>query len=143
MSVVKGKRVLVTGAASGIGARACRQLVEAGWSVAGLDLQADALDKQMNRLRDEGHTAVAVQADVTSWHEVERATAKAVRVLGGGLDAAVNVAGIGGFTGDVVATSLEAWTAIVGVDLTGGFLMRRAAIPFIRKAGGGAHVNAS
>jgi len=143
MSEVKGKHVLVTGAASGIGAGICRLLAGAGWSIAGLDRQADALDKQMHRLRDEGHTAVTVRADVTSWDEVEEATATAVQELGGGLDAAVNVAGIGGFTGDVVATSLEAWTAIVGVDLTGVFLVSRATIPFIRRAGGGAIVNVS
>jgi NAD(P)-dependent dehydrogenase (short-subunit alcohol dehydrogenase family) len=143
MGPINGKRVLVTGAASGIGAGTCRLLAEAGWKVAGLDLQADALDQQMKQLRDEGLTAVAVKADVTSWDEVERATETAARELGGGLDAAVNVAGIGGFTGDVVATSLEGWTAIVGVDLTGVFLVSRATIPFIRRAGGGAIVNVS
>jgi NAD(P)-dependent dehydrogenase (short-subunit alcohol dehydrogenase family) len=142
MSVVNGKRALVTGAASGIGAGTCRLLVEAGWKVAGLDRQADALDNQMNRLRDEGHTAVAVEADVSSWDEVEQATATAARELGG-LDAAVNVAGIGGYTGDVVATSLDAWMAILGVDLTGVFLVSRAVIPFIRLAGGGGIVNVS
>lgn len=142
MSVVKGKRVLVTGAASGIGAGTCRLLAEAGWKIAGLDRQAHALNEQMTRLRDEGHVAVGVAADVTSWDAVERATETAARELGG-LDAAVNVAGIGGFTGDVVATSLEAWAAIVGVDLTGVFLVSRAAIPFIREAGGGGIVNIS
>jgi len=143
MGPMNGKRALVTGAASGIGAGTCRLLVEAGWKVAGLDRQADALDRQMKRLRDEGHTAVAVEADVSSWDDVNRAAETAARTLGGGLDAAVNVAGIGGFTGDVVATSLDAWMAIVGVDLTGVFLVSRAAIPFIRLAGGGAIVNVS
>jgi NAD(P)-dependent dehydrogenase (short-subunit alcohol dehydrogenase family) len=142
VSLEHEKRVLVTGAASGIGAATCRVLAGAGWHIAGVDRQVHLLDEQMTRLRDEGHVALAVGADVTSWDEVERATATAARELGG-LDAAVNVAGIGGFTGDVVTTSLEAWTAIVGVDLTGVFMVSRAAIPFLRQAGGGAIVNIS
>jgi len=136
------KRVLVTGAASGIGAATCGVLAAAGWHIAGLDRQVQRLDEHMARLRVEGHVALAVGADVTSWEEVERAAATAARELGG-LDAVVNVAGIGGFTGDVVDTSLEAWTAIVGVDLNGVFLVSRAAIPFLRQAGGGAIVNVS
>jgi NAD(P)-dependent dehydrogenase (short-subunit alcohol dehydrogenase family) len=55
----------------------------------------------------------------------------------------VNVAGIGGYTGDAVATSPAAWTAIIDVDLTGVFIVSRAAIPYMRKAGGGAIVNVS
>src|SRR2546427_12953427 len=116
MSTVKGKHVLVTGAASGIGAGICRLLVGAGWSIAGLDRQADALDKQMHRLRDEGHTAVTVGADVTSWDEVEEATATAVQELGGGLDAAVNAAGIGGFPRAVAAPSPAPGTSIARGD---------------------------
>src|SRR5258706_13760211 len=94
MGLIDGKRVLVTGAASGIGAGTCRLLAEAGWKVAGLDLQVDALDEQMKQLRDEGRTAVAVKADVTSWDEVERAAETAARALGGGAGAAGPVAGI-------------------------------------------------
>src|SRR2546429_9112999 len=96
MRPINGKRVLVTGAASGIGAGTCRLLAEAGWKVAGLDLQANALDKQMKQLRDEGLTAVAVKAGVTSWDEGEGATETAARDPGGGRDAAVNGAGSGG-----------------------------------------------
>src|SRR2546429_9847157 len=90
MRPINGKRVLVTGAASGIGAGTCRLLAEAGWKVAGLDLQANALDKQMKQLRDEGLTAVAVKADVTSWDEGEGAAETAARERGGGADAAGN-----------------------------------------------------
>jgi NAD(P)-dependent dehydrogenase (short-subunit alcohol dehydrogenase family) len=142
MTDLGGKRVLVTGAASGIGAATCGFLAEAGCHVAGLDRNIEALDEHMSRLRDGGREALAVRADVASWEEVERATSTAAHALGG-LDGAVSVAGIGGYTGDVVSTTLDDWTAIVGVDLTGVFLVARAAVPFLRQAGGGAIVNVS
>ena len=53
------------------------------------------------------------------------------------------MAGIGGYTGDVTATSLADWRAVLDVDLTGVFLVSRAVIPFLRQAGGGVIVNVS
>ncbi len=139
---MSGKLVLVTGAASGIGAATCRLLAEEGYSVAGVDRQINALAEKMGQLRGEGHVAVGLVADVSSWEAVEQAVAAAAEELRG-LDAVVNVAGIGGYTGDIVATSLAAWTAVIDVNLTGVFMVSRAVIPYLRKAGGGAIVNVS
>lgn len=136
------KRVLVTGAASGIGAATCRRLAVEGCHIAGLDRQADPLVGLVREFREQGHVAVAAAADVRSWEDVERAVSAAAHELGR-LDAAVNVAGIGGYTGDVVATSLADWRAVIDVDLTGVFLVSRAVIPFLRQAGGGSIVNVS
>jgi meso-butanediol dehydrogenase/(S,S)-butanediol dehydrogenase/diacetyl reductase len=142
MTGLRGKRVVVTGAASGIGAATCTLLAGEGCRLAGMDRQADALAEKMRELRDAGHVAVAVTADVSSWEQVEPAVEAAARELGG-LDAAVNVAGIGSFTGDVVATSLADWRQVIDVDLTGVFYMSRAVIPLLRRAGGGVIVNVS
>jgi meso-butanediol dehydrogenase / (S,S)-butanediol dehydrogenase / diacetyl reductase len=142
MTGLKGKRVLVTGAASGIGAATCTRLAAEGCHVAGMDRQADALDAKMRELRDAGHVGVMATADISSWDRVEAAVAAAARELGG-LDAAVNVAGIGTFTGDIVATSLDDWRAVMDVDLSGVFYVSRAAIPLLRRAGGGVIVNIS
>jgi NAD(P)-dependent dehydrogenase (short-subunit alcohol dehydrogenase family) len=139
---LKGKRVLVTGAASGIGAATCTWLAGQGCDVAGMDRQPDKLAEVVRQIREKGHLALAEEADVSSWDDVERAISDAARKLGG-LDAAVNVAGIGGYTGDAVATSAAAWRAIIDVDLTGVFIVSRAAIPHLRRAGGGAIVNVS
>jgi NAD(P)-dependent dehydrogenase (short-subunit alcohol dehydrogenase family) len=136
------KRVLVTGAVSGIGTATCTLLAKEGYHVAAIDRQVDALAQRVTQLRQEGHEAVAAAADVRSWDEVESAVTAAAQQLGG-LDAAVNVAGIAGYTGDVTATSLADWRAVLDVDLTGVFLVSRAAIPFLRKAGGGVIVNVS
>ena len=134
--------MVVTGAASGIGAATCKWLATEGCHVAGVDRQPDALAAKMHELRDAGHVAMAALADVSSWDQVEPAIATATHELGG-LDAAVNIAGIGSFTGDIVATSLADWQGVIDVDLSGVFYVSRAAIPHLRRAGGGAIVNVS
>jgi NAD(P)-dependent dehydrogenase (short-subunit alcohol dehydrogenase family) len=136
------KRALVTGAASGIGAATCTWLAKEGFGIAAMDRQVDALAKRVTQIREQGLVAVAAVADVRSWAEVERAVATAAQELGG-LDAAVNVAGIGGYTGDATTTSPAEWQAVLDVDLTGVFLVSRAVIPFLRRAGGGVIVNVS
>lgn len=133
------KRVLVTGAASGIGRSVCEHLVAAGASVVGLDRNAAALDETLVAL---GASATGVVADVGVFADVERAIHAACSESGG-LDGAVNVAGIGGYTGDVTATSLSAWTETLAVNLTGVFHVCRAVIPLLRAAGGGSIVNVS
>lgn len=139
---MQGKRVLVTGAASGIGAATCACLAELGCHVAGMDRRAGALEAVVQSLREKGSVAVAAVADVSSWEQVERAVSEAARSIGG-FDAAVNVAGIAGYTGDVAETSTSDWKQVIDVNLTGVFYLSRAVIPFLRKSGGGCIVNVS
>jgi len=107
-----------------------------------MDRQVDSLVERMKQLGEKGHVTAAVGADVSVWEEVERGLRVAAKELGG-LDGAVNVAGIGSYSGDVVTTSLADWRAVIDVDLTGVFLVSRAAIPFLRQSGGGVIVNVS
>lgn len=138
--IIAGSRILVTGAASGIGRAVCEHLAAKGAAVGGLDLRAAALHDVIGELRSGDATAYGVTADVAVFDEVAAAVASASAELGG-LDAVVNVAGIGGYTGDVVDTALDAWDATVAVNLTGVFHVCRAAIPVLREAGGGAIVS--
>lgn len=142
MTGLRGTRVLVTGAASGIGAATCKFLAGEGCHIAGLDRHADALAATMGALRDGGHVAVAAPADVSAREQVDRAVSASAHQLGG-LDAAVNVAGVGSYTGDIVATSVQDWQEVIDVDLTGVFLTSRAVIPFLREAGRGVIINVS
>jgi NAD(P)-dependent dehydrogenase (short-subunit alcohol dehydrogenase family) len=130
------RRVVVTGAASGIGRGTAALLVARGVAVAGLD-RDPGVDASMRELG-----GIGVVADVTDFAAVERALAEAADALGG-IDGVVNSAGIGGYTGDVARTSLEDWRRVMAVNLDGTFHVCKAAIPHLRGAGGGVIVNVS
>ena len=83
------RRVLVTGASSGIGAEVCRAVVERGGAVAMLARRKVVLDELGGDL---GNRAVGVPVDVTDLDELPAAVARAARELGG-LDAVVAAAG--------------------------------------------------
>ncbi len=110
--------------------------------MAGLDRNAAALAAMVEESQSFATTVIGVAADVAVFQEVEDAVGIVCSELGG-LDAVVNVAGIGGYSGDVAATSLAEWSATLAVNLTGVFHVCRAVIPRLRGAGGGSIVNVS
>lgn len=133
-----GRRVLVTGAASGIGRATGAWLAARGALIAGVDRDEERLREVIGLLPT--RRSIAITADVSNEQQVSSAVGRAVESLGG-LDAVINVAGIGGYTGDVSATSLAAWTSVIDIDLTGVFLVCHSALPYLREAGGGSIVN--
>jgi NAD(P)-dependent dehydrogenase (short-subunit alcohol dehydrogenase family) len=137
MAEASPSRVLVTGAASGIGRATALRLAESGASVACLDVDEQGLAATIEAAA--GHS-IPVVADLTDPSSVTRAVERAAGEIGG-LDALANVAGIGDFTGDVVETAPEVWSHVLAVNLTGAYHVSRAAIPHLRTAGGGSIVN--
>jgi NAD(P)-dependent dehydrogenase (short-subunit alcohol dehydrogenase family) len=130
-----GRRMLVTGAASGIGRAVADLFMRAGASVAALD-----------RRPPEGPGAgdgrlLNCHADITDPPAVESAVRKAVEAFGG-LDGVVNAAGIAN-TDWADAVALEDWKRVLDVNLTGTFSVCRACLPHLRAAGGGTIVNLS
>jgi NADP-dependent 3-hydroxy acid dehydrogenase YdfG len=86
---LSGRRILVTGASSGIGEVTCRALVGCGASVAMLARRNDRLTALSAEL---GERAIGIQCDVTDLDMLDACVARAVGALGG-LDAVVTVAG--------------------------------------------------
>jgi NAD(P)-dependent dehydrogenase (short-subunit alcohol dehydrogenase family) len=128
-----GRRVLVTGAASGIGLAIARLFRDEGARVAMLD--RDRAGLAASGVSD-AHTAVV---DIADRAAVSRAVAETAKALGG-LDGVVNSAGI-----DLVrpfADMSEAeWDRVYAVDLGGPVSVCRAALPHLKAAGGGTIVN--
>jgi NAD(P)-dependent dehydrogenase (short-subunit alcohol dehydrogenase family) len=141
--VLAGARVLVTGAASGIGmAVAARCLVD-GAAVGALDRDGPALGRAAAGLSAAASSrVVAVQADVADPEQVAAAVTVAGERLGG-LTAVVSAAGIGGYTGDIGQTGFAEWDRTLAVNLSGSFLVCRAALPLLRASGGGRVVTVS
>lgn len=126
--------MIVTGAASGIGLAVVERCLADGAFVGGLDRDADRLAAVAKRLAGvyvgRFHHAAA---DVSDPASVRRAVdAIAAGTADRGVDGLVNAAGIGGYTGDVVATELTAWQTTIGINLTGVFLVSRAVLPLMR-----------
>ena len=128
MNRFEGRRALVTGAASGIGMATAQRLHDEGAEVVAADVSPVTL---------EGERITAVQVDVSSESSVD----SVVRDLDP-LDVLVNAAGIlrAGHTHEF---SLEVWNQVIAINLTGTFLVTRAALPALRRSGRGVIVNFS
>ncbi|TRD14836.1 SDR family oxidoreductase [Palleronia caenipelagi] len=133
---LRGRRVVVTAGAGGIGLAIARVLYEQGARLAICDVSAEALRTASAELGD----CLAMQADVSDDAQVS-AFFDAVSAELGGLDALVNNAGIAGPTAKVEDITPEDWRRCVDICLTGQFLCARQAVPMIKAAGGGAMVN--
>src|SRR5262245_10044882 len=132
---------IVTGGASGIGLATARLLGERGARVAIVDADNEAIAKASASL-NEGHDqdlAIFIQANLALPEESERAVAQAAQTFGS-INAVVNSAGIQRY-GAAEQTPLELWREVLNVNLTAAFLVSRAAIPHLRRAGGGSIVN--
>lgn len=133
-----GKTAVVTGAGSGIGRAVADRLVAEGGVVAALDVSHDAVAtavEAINSAEGEGRgRAAAFECDVTSESSVGAAFAASIEELGTPT-VVCNVAGVGGFyhTADM---TLEQWQRILSVNLTGPFLVCRAALPHLLEHGG-------
>lgn len=130
-----GRRVLVTGASSGIGAAVARAVVGAGGSVALLARSASALATLADEL---GERAVATPADVTDVAALDAAVAAAVDALGG-LDGIVNSAGLA-VPDSIVTGDPDGWRAMFDVNVLGLLQATRAVVPHLRRADGPADV---
>ena len=142
MQPLEGKIAVVTGGSRGIGLAIAQALVAAGAQVAITGRNAAHLSAAQRALEGSGPGAVeTLQADVRRYDEVRRAVDAAVARFGG-LDIVVNNAGVGIFT-DVASMTPEQWSAVVDTNLTGVFYTCHAAIPHLRRRGGGFIVNIS
>ncbi|MGF2943957.1 SDR family NAD(P)-dependent oxidoreductase [Mycobacterium sp. Lab-001] len=129
MKRLEGKRILVTGAASGIGQATALRLLDEGAAVVAADIATDGLDATRARAAQAGTVErfIACAMDVADEHSVTAGVRGAADALGG-LDSLVNAAGMlrAAHTHE---TTLELWNRIVGVNLTGTFLVVREALP--------------
>ncbi len=139
---LQGKRVLVTGAASGIG-RAFAMLAAAdGASVALFDIDKTGLDAtvaEIENARTGTAKCIRVMVDLTQWDEVEPAVTSAVSDLGG-LDIVCNVAGAD-YPGKFWEQPLELWSRLIAVNLWSTLYVLRATVPLLIDQRSGSIVN--
>lgn len=129
------KVALVTGAARGIGLATTHRFIREGWKVVMVDRDGGELTKISQGL----NAAMPIIADVSKPDQVDDYIEKTEKHFGR-LDALVNNAGVADF-GPIAETTFDRWRTIMATNLDGVFLTSQAAIPLMKKSGGGAIVN--
>ncbi len=129
----EGKTAVVTGAGGGVGEEIAASLLREGASVVALDLKP--------RPAGLGEGCEYVEVDITGAGVAEEAVDRASR--NGALDLLVNAAGVGWFGRDrsSVDISDEIWNRVLEINLNAPMRFARAAVPAMRRAGGGAMVH--
>lgn len=138
---IEGKVVLVTGAASGIGAAHAAVFAAAGVKVVAADVQAEQGAKRVSEICGVGGDARFQPLDVTSLSAWEQAVEQTLGLYGQ-LDFLINNAGIY-MPGSVVDESPESWHRMLEVNQTGVFYGMKAVLPAMVRGGGGSIVNMS
>lgn len=134
MGLLEGRRAIVTGGASGIGAATARRFAAEGARVAVFDIDAAGADAVAAEIGGLGFGVNVAKSEA-----VQTAVAAAAEGLGG-LDVLFNNAGVGNLKPLDAYTDKE-WERLIGVNLTGTFNGLRAALPIMQAGGGGAVVN--
>jgi len=143
MNALSGKVAVITGGSRGIGRAVAEALLRQGASVAITGVTQSNLDSAARALATNGagDRVLALRADVRKYAEIDDALSQTVSRFGG-LDMLVNNAGVGVFK-SVAETSVDDWHRVIDTNLSGVFYGCRAALPHLRKRGGGWIVNIS
>jgi NADP-dependent 3-hydroxy acid dehydrogenase YdfG len=129
-----GAVVLVTGASSGIGEATARALAAQGAKVALVARRVERLEKLAKDIAANGHTALAIEADVTDQSQAIAAVNRAAGDFGR-LDIVVNNAGMM-LLGPVNGAPTEEWDKMIDINLKGLLYVTHAALPHLLEAAG-------
>lgn len=139
MDRLHGKTALITGGSAGIGRACALAFAREGARLALMARRQEALAAVVAEIAAQGGEAIALTGDITRTEDAERVVHEAERRLGP-FHVLVNSAGIP-YIGSAEQTPDEEWDRVIAVNLTGTFLMSRAALPVMHRAGGGSIVN--
>jgi 3-oxoacyl-[acyl-carrier protein] reductase len=134
---LKGKIALVTGAGSGIGKCIAETYVREGARVALADIDAEAAESAARII---GNNTVALRCDVSKKADVAKAIEETVAAFGA-LDILINNAGATHINKPMLSIEEEEYDRIFAVNVKGVFLSCQAAVPALRKQGGGVIIN--
>jgi 2-dehydro-3-deoxy-L-rhamnonate dehydrogenase (NAD+) len=137
---LENKAAIVTGGGSGIGEACAKAFARRGASVLVSDIDIDAAERVAGEITSAGGRVAVQRTDVSDADQVEAMVAAAVAEFGG-LDVAVNNAGIGGPSAPTGEYPIDGWRTVMSVNLDGVFYCTRAEIEPMRDRGGGSIVN--
>jgi NAD(P)-dependent dehydrogenase (short-subunit alcohol dehydrogenase family) len=138
---VEGKVTIITGAGTGIGEHIAKRFAEAGAPVVLGSRKIENLDRVRHEIVQAGGRAMAIACDVRNPDDVQRLIDETKKEYGR-IDVLVNNHGAS-FRCDVLDMTPNGWNTIVAINLTGTFLLCRAAGIVMRDQGGGTIINIS
>lgn len=131
-----GRSAIITGGSKGLGAAMAEGLASAGANVFLVSRNGDESKAMAEKIAaDYGHKAVGYQCDVTQPDEVDAMVAAAVEALGG-VDILINNAGVN-IRGPIDELSFEEFKQVQDVNVNGVWLVSKAVVPHMKKAGKG------
>ena len=142
LPILQGKRILITGAARGLGREFAQAVAEAGASVVMADILTDLLITEAEKLKNLDLKVDAVSIDLSQKESIQQAVAQAIETLNG-LDGLINCAalatGVGGFS--MMDYDEDLWDRVMTVNVKGTWLVTQACVPHLKKSGAGKIVN--
>jgi NAD(P)-dependent dehydrogenase (short-subunit alcohol dehydrogenase family) len=133
------KVALVTGGGQGLGEAISRRLAEAGATVFVADIKVEQAEQVAASIKENGGHATAIALNVTDNEEAQQAVDRIV-AANGSIDILVNNAGTDA-TKSLTDLTTEDWDRVIGVNLTGPFLLSKAVYPHMKDKRGGHIVN--
>ncbi len=139
MTRLVGKVAVVTGGGTGIGRAIALAFSKEGAKVGVIGRRREKLAETVKAVRDAGGEAISLVCDVMNTQDAQRAIVDTEKEFGC-VNVLVNNAGILSVS-NIESASEEEWDRVIATNLKGPFLMCRAVLPAMRRAGGGSIVN--
>ncbi|ATU45018.1 short-chain dehydrogenase [Acinetobacter junii] len=142
VALLQGKKVLVTGAARGLGRDFAQAIAEAGAQVVMADILDDRVQEVAIELQQRGLKVEAVKIDLADAVSIQQAVEQAVKYLGG-LDGLVNCAALATNVGGKSLMDYDAdlWDRVMNINVKGTWLVTKACVPFLKQADAGKVIN--
>ncbi|EEH70283.1 MULTISPECIES: SDR family oxidoreductase [Acinetobacter] len=142
VALLQGKRVLVTGAARGLGRDFAQAIAEAGAQVVMADILDELVQKEAIELQQRGLKVEAVKIDLSDAVSIQQAVEQAVEYLGG-VDGLVNCAALATNVGGKSLMDYDAdlWDRVMNINVKGTWLVTKACVPYLKQANAGKVIN--
>ncbi|MFW2055579.1 SDR family oxidoreductase [Acinetobacter haemolyticus] len=142
VALLQGKKVLVTGAARGLGRDFAQAIAEAGAQVVMADILDELVQKEAIELQQRGLKVEAVKIDLSDAVSIQQAVEQAVEYLGG-VDGLVNCAALATNVGGKSLMDYDAdlWDRVMNINVKGTWLMTKACVPYLKQADAGKVIN--